>query len=344
VQTVELGGPLLASATIALVNVAVFEVARASLGLRAWPVPLVVGIVVYLGVTVAYGAFRIDALEGQTAEAPSLMVGLVQGNVSIEESIADPLQRRRVYIEQTRELEHEAVPLNLVVWPESVFYPWVARTLPGHGPDIRNGLRSPVLLGVTTFVPGTDYEQKFNSALLVNTDQTFGEVYDKNELVMFGEYLPYELVPNANPLAAGTEHAPLHLDSWRLSTPICYEDLLPDFVRRMVRDGDPHVLVNLTNDSWFGDSQGAWIHLRLAQFRAIEHRRYLLRAANTGITAVVDAAGRLVQRTDVETGANLIATVPMLTGSTVYGRFGDWPGWVSLALTLYFVGRRRFEP
>ena len=349
VQTVDLGGPLLASATVAAVNVAVFECLRAARGLRAWPFALVSAVLLYVGATMAYGAYRIGATDARAAEAPSLRIGLVQANVSIEESLGNPFERRRRYQAQTLELEREAGPLDLVVWPETSFYPWVARNFPGYGADIREGLQSPLLLGATTFVSGTNYARKLNSALLVHSNHLFGETYDKNELVIFGEYLPfgrvfprlYELVPNSSRLTAGDRLAPLHFDAWRLSTPICYEDLLPGLVRRMVRDGDPHVLVNLTNDGWFGDSQGAWIHLRMAQLRAIEHRRYLLRAANTGITAIVDAAGRVVRRTGLETRENLVGTIPLLTGSTPYGRLGDWPGWVSLGLLLVLVIRRR---
>jgi apolipoprotein N-acyltransferase len=351
VQTVDIAGPLAASLTVAVVNVAIFECVRAARAFRRWPVALVACAVLYLGGVVGYGAHRMATMDELAANAPSLNVGLVQANVSIAESKSEPRERRWRYVQQTRELERRTGPLDLIVWPEAVFYPWVARDFPGYGADIRAGVESPVLLGATTFVPGTRYEQKFNSALIVHEDEVFGETYDKNKLIMFGERLPfgrelpelYQLVPNSNRLTAGRDLMPLSFGEWRLSTPICYEDLLPDFVRRMVRTGLPHVLVNLTNDAWFGDSQGAWIHLRLAQLRAVEHRRYLLRAANTGITAIVDPSGRVVGQTDLNRREDLVGTVPMLTGLSLYARWGDWLGWTSLALTLCFVGRRHFE-
>lgn len=349
VQTVDLGGPLLASASIAAINVGLFECLRAARGTRPWPVRLLFGVVLYLGATLAYGAHRIAWVEEQIADAPSLSVGLLQANVSIAETQADPFARRRRYQAQTRALEEEAGLLDLIVWPEATFYPWLPRSFPSLGGDVRADLQSPILFGTATFVPGTEFREKFNSALIVHTDGLMGQLYDKNEPLMFGEYLPfaesfpslYELVPNSTRLTAGSSRAPLRLGPWRLSTPICYEDLLPTFMRRTVREADPHLLVNLTNDGWFGDSQGAWIHLRLAQFRAIEHRRYLLRAANTGITAIIDAAGRVVQRTTIGTRENLHATVPLLAGQTPYAHLGDWPGWVSLALMLYVLVRPR---
>jgi len=109
----------------------------------------------------------------------------------------------------------------------------------------------------------------------------------------------------------------------------------------MVREANPHLLVNLTNDSWFGDSQEPWIHLVLAQFRAIEHRRYLVRSTNSGISAVIDPVGRIVARTGVLTRENLRYEVHMMQGQTVYTQFGDWPGWLSLAAIASMLIARR---
>jgi len=113
---------------------------------------------------------------------------------------------------------------------------------------------------------------------------------------------------------------------------ICYEDILPAFVRRFWNTAGPaQVLVNLTNDSWYGDSHEPIIHLALASFRAIETRRALVRATNTGISAVVDPAGRVIARTGQWRQEVLVAEVPVLDGgdTTVYMRLGDWVGWLA---------------
>ncbi|MGB8331684.1 MAG: hypothetical protein WCE62_16270, partial [Polyangiales bacterium] len=219
VQTVDLGGPLVASATVAAVNVALFECLRAARGARRWPAELLLGVLLYLGATLAYGAHRIAWIEEQVADAPSLTVGLVQGNVSIAETLADPFARRRRYQAQTRALEEQSGPLDLIVWPEATFYPWLPRSFPSFRSEVRADLKSPILFGTTTFVPGTEFRERFNSALIVDADGLSGQVYDKNRLVMFGEYLPfgeifpslYELVPNSTRLNAGSSRAPLHL-------------------------------------------------------------------------------------------------------------------------------------
>jgi len=135
-------------------------------------------------------------------------------------------------------------------------------------------------------------------------------------------------------------------EGFRLGVLICYEDILPGFVRRVVRDTRPHLLVNLTNDAWVGDTPEPWIHLALAKLRAVEHRRYLVRATNTGVSAVIDPAGRVVTRSGAFTRENLRAEVAMLEDTTPYALWGDWPSWIALAAVLrmaFPVGKRRSE-
>ena len=140
---------------------------------------------------------------------------------------------------------------------------------------------------------------------------------------------------------AATETPALVLGQWRISTPICYEAARPGFVRRMVREARPHLLATLSNDSWFGDSQEPWIHLAMAKLRAVENRRYLVRATNSGVSAVIDPAGRIVARTGVLTRENLRAVVHALDGQTVYARLGDWAGWLSTAIVALTLATSR---
>jgi apolipoprotein N-acyltransferase len=100
----------------------------------------------------------------------------------------------------------------------------------------------------------------------------------------------------------------------------------------MVRETRPNLLVTLANDAWFGDSQEPWLHLGLAQLRAVEQRRWLVRATNSGVSAIVDPSGRLVARTGLLTRESLRSTVHLLDGETAYARLGDWPGWLALGV------------
>jgi apolipoprotein N-acyltransferase len=114
---------------------------------------------------------------------------------------------------------------------------------------------------------------------------------------------------------------------------ICYEDLMPDLARKFVAETRANVLVNLTNDAWYGRSAGPWQHLWLAQSRAIETRRSLLRVTNTGVTSLVNAKGEIVQALPMFTDAVMQSEVDVLNGETHYVRFGDWFAWGSTLIT-----------
>jgi apolipoprotein N-acyltransferase len=119
---------------------------------------------------------------------------------------------------------------------------------------------------------------------------------------------------------------------------ICYEDIFPGQVRMLMQGGRdrqvPEVMFNVTNDSWYGDTIQPLEHLVLASFRSIEHRRALVRSTNTGISAIVDPAGRISHRTAQWKSASLSGRIPMMQGRTVYAVAGDWIGWVCAVIAL----------
>lgn len=122
----------------------------------------------------------------------------------------------------------------------------------------------------------------------------------------------------------------LRLGAARLAVLICYEDILPGFVRSVVRQTRPNLLVDITNDAWFGDTAAPHIHLALSTLRAIEHRRFLARATNSGVSAVVDPLGRVVVRGGTFRSETLHANVALLADDTLYARLGDWPALLCL--------------
>ena len=129
-----------------------------------------------------------------------------------------------------------------------------------------------------------------------------------------------------------------------MTTLICYEDILPGFVNGVVRHGRPDLLVNMANDTWFGDTTEPWEHLALAQLRSIEHRRYLVRTSNSGVSAIVDANGRVTAHGGVFRREAVVGEARwMQPGPTVYERVGDVPWWgvTAAAAAAAFVRRRR---
>jgi apolipoprotein N-acyltransferase len=140
--------------------------------------------------------------------------------------------------------------------------------------------------------------------------------------------------PIAFPVSSSVQVGPL----------ICYEDLLPDLSRKFVSAGHANLLVNLTNDAWYGRSVGPWQHLTLSRSRAIETRRTLLRVTNTGVTSLVNAKGEVVKTLPMFTAAAMPAEVDILNGETYYVRFGDWFAWgmtvASVLILLLSVGEK----
>ncbi len=171
----------------------------------------------------------------------------------------------------------------------------------------------------------------FNSAGLISPEGELTARYDKTHLVPFGEYIPFKrFVPFMNMLTDqignfgwGHSREPLDAGGQKLGVFICYESIFPNEVREYVQRGS-EVLINLTNDGWYGDS-GAWKqHLQMTQMRAIENQRWLLVGTNTGMTASVDPYGRIVAATGRKFRTALVAPYGLLSGTTFYTRYGDW--------------------
>jgi len=338
VQLADLGGPLLVSALAVLVNAGLFETARWLARARRRPLATWLVTAGALAAAAGYGTFRITALERAEGAAPALRVGLVQANFGVLEKRRDPDEVHRRHLEQTRELLAGG-PLDLVVWPETVYSRGIAGPFPVAGDLIRRGFETPLLFGAASVRSEDGQRRVYNSALLVQADGTIREAYDKNLLVPIAEQLPFadalsRLFPHAQHFGAASETPPLMLGPLRISTPICYEAAVPGFVRRMARAAQPHLFVMLANDAWFGDSHEPWIHLAVARMRAIEHHRYVVRATNSGVSALIDPAGRLLARSELLSEQNLRGAVRPLEGETLYARIGDWPGWLAAAALL----------
>jgi apolipoprotein N-acyltransferase len=341
VQGADLGGPLLLTTLVALANVVAYETWTWWRGTRERPLGTWLGAAAVGAAVLAYGHVRESALEAAASGAPVLRVGVVQANLGVLEKRAQSLVSHRKHLEQTRELLADGA-VDLVIWPETAYVRGLRRPLPIAGQPIAEDLGVPLLFGSSTVWEENGRRWKSNSALLVGADGMIRDAYDKNLLIPLAEYLPLAGVlpalerrfPHVEHFQAARTTPALRLGAWRIATPICYEAIRPEFVRAMVRAARPHLLVTLANDAWFGDSQEPWLHLALARLRAVEHRRFLVRATNSGVSAVVDPAGRVVARSGLFTRETLRADVRPLDGETLYARLGDWPGWLAAALVV----------
>jgi len=198
---------------------------------------------------------------------------------------------------------------------------------------IQRGFRTPLLFGGLTWapaLPGKERRQLYNTAIMLDQRGRLLGTYDKVYLLAFGEYMPfgetfpglYDAFPQAGRFSAGSEVKTFTWRGHRLGIMICYEDIMVDFTGRLA-DLDPNIIINVTNDAWFGKTSEPWLHLALSVFRAVENRVSLVRSTNTGISAFIDPTGRLVGATRLEDAETLVADVPMMDARTVYGTIGN---------------------
>lgn len=345
-QFVDITGMLGLTAMICLVNGGLFELAQA-IGDRRAPSTLRVAVpaIALLG-AIAYGLVRLPEVDAEIARARALQVALVQTNLGAKDKWADV----RAFIAKHQRMSEDALQahpeIELLVWPESAYNRWLPRTQANVKREVMSGLDRPLIFGTMTYGIEVDGEREiFNTVVATSSTGDVVGRFDKVQLLAFGETIPFadtfpaikKLVPSMGMFTRGRTFAPLVVNGVRLLPMICYEDIIPRFVRRMWRRGGPAAaLVNVTNDSWYGDTKEPLIHLALATFRSIETRRALIRATNTGISAIVDPAGRIVARTGQWTEETLVARVPLIesSDSTIYMLVGDAYGWLAVAATV----------
>jgi apolipoprotein N-acyltransferase len=294
-----------------------------------------------------FGHWRIGQLESLIRQAPHITVGAVQANMGLIAKRSERDEGLLRHLRLSRELTAK-MPLDLLVWSETSLAAAVdeSKAANYYQARVTELVGVPTVFGAVLARPVNDARRYalFNAALLSDQQGRVVGRYNKHHLLAFGEYLPfgdwfpklYEWSPNTGRFAPGSSYAPLTLDGYKLSINICYEDIIPSFVNALVRSEPADLLVNLTNDAWFGDSSEPWIHLALAQFRAIEHRRAFVRSTNSGVSAIIDPLGRVIAHTPTFQQATIAAAVPLLkTSKTLYEQIGDIPWWLaSLAAIL----------
>ncbi len=341
IQTADLGGPVLVGLPLALTSATAADVFRTGRPRMPGRAALVTAALA-LGLPATYGALMIPLVDHTTLAAPTLQVGLVQGDVPMPPATSDQLHERFAFqIERTRQLAAQGA--DLVIWPESAFIHVLPAAAPGEaaGRTEVADIGVPVLVGalVETEEPRP---RVFNAALMVAPGASVRGRYDKQHRLPFGEYLPFgetfpilhRWSPGSGRIAKGDQSGPVPFEDKRITVLICYEDILPSFVRGAVQRHRPHLLANLTNDGWFGRSDAALVHFALSKFRAVEHRRYLVRATNTAVTGIVDPVGREQGTVPSFAEGSLLGTVRWLHGWTLYGFWGDAPWYLVTVASL----------
>ncbi len=340
-QLAPVGGIYLLSALVLVSGGALVALVRGGLRVRAVAVALLV-----LPWPLALVA---DRIEWTHAQGEPVKVALLQGAVSQDMKWLE--DNAGHILDLYGDLHRDALDAQLVIWPESAL-PAPANDLVDYLGRVWSQSRragADVLMGVMRVED--DGETWHNSLMALGTEKE-PAFYDKHHLVPFGEYFPVPdfvrewarlmSLPNNGDFTPGAAvQRPFSVAGTTVSASICYEDAYGSVQLPAVRASA--LLVNVTNDAWFGHTSARGLHFQIARLRAIEARRYLLRAANDGITAIIDPHGRIAAQAPEFEPATLRATVQPRAGDTPYLIAGNWPIVGASALTLIVVGLRRWR-
>ena len=323
---------------IVLVNVVMADlIGRFKTGCRGEPafrriaVAAALSAALVIGVTV-YGSLRLAQIDKALEGAKEMTLALIQGN--IEQDIKwNPLyQQGTLAVYRSLSLGAAAAKPELIIWPETAtpFYFQDIDDLHREVLDITKKSGTSLLFGSPSYQTKGGVTTFYNSAFLLSPSGVLSDRYDKVHLVPFGEYVPLrrlfpfmsKIVVGIGDFGSGKGYEPLSFPGFRPGILICYEAIFPAAARTYKRRG-ADLLVNITNDAWFGRTSAPYQHLSMTAFRAVENRLFAARAANTGISAIIDPAGRIVSQTGLFQRTALTGKVKFIDIKTCYTTYGD---------------------
>jgi apolipoprotein N-acyltransferase len=241
---------------------------------------------------------------------------------------------RKSPAETTDPAQPTPTPTDLIVWPESPApFEDVDPQFRASMSTLASTAHAPVIVGNTGFDPSTASKSgytMYNRASFLTPDGTFASHYDKMHLVPFGEYVPYKqffffaksLLNEVGLFEPGKQRTALKTGGHTYGTFICYESIFGDEIRQLPQQG-ADVLINISNDGWYGDTSAAWQHLNMVRMRAIENHRWILRATNTGVTAAINPYGRVTAAAPRHQRTSIRVHFGYENDLTFYARYGD---------------------
>lgn len=310
--------------------------------------------------TLSYGFFRLH----QERAGRDITVAIIQGNIE-QDKKWDPSYQKTV-LDTYRELSLSVAGRkpDLIVWPETSapFYFGNDKILTEEMVAFEKQLNSYLLFGSVLlkkqrFGPMDHGAEKTarkpeiratNSAVLLNKDGNVSYIYDKIHLVPFGEYVPLrsllffveKLTVGIGDYSPGYSYTKAVTPFGSFGTLICYEIIFPGLVRKFyVRGGD--FIVTITNDAWFGNTYGPYQHFSMSVFRAIENRKPVIRAANTGISGFIDSCGRILDKTRLFQKTSLVGNVSTDRTLSIYTKYGDIFSYLCMVCFLTLLTKRK---
>lgn len=347
VQQADITGVYGISFLVLLVNCTLWELLRSLLLGRPFPSRLSAACAITFFLVVSYGTVRIKDFPPRSPDSGDFPISILQGNIPQEIKWEESARQQTFFTYERLGKQAIQEGAKLLVWPETS-----APVLFGgqdsawrQATDISERLGVPMLVGAPSYKDLDGRTNYYNSAFLVE-GAMLRYRYDKIHLVPFGEYMPLAwLLPLGPGIAAreadysaGEKMTVMRVQGGPpFSVLICYEAIFPDLARMALKNG-ARMLINITNDGWFGDTGAPYQHLVMAGMRSIENRVWLIRAANTGISAAFDPAGRILGRIPLQKEGILTLRVPSSPhAGSFYSRFGDVFVWSCCAI-FFLVG------
>jgi len=307
-------------------------------------------------IVIIYGFHRISIVDKQIEDASKIKVGIVQGNFDFTE------KKMNNYLVMVNEYKKLSTLLDskpqLIIWPETAVQVFISTD--SNFLKLDDSLLIPENTKSYFLTGGLSYEiinknmplneeniNYYNSAFLTDYNGKILGRFHKIKLLLFGEYLPFsdyfpsikKLSPATGDYIPGNELNLLEIDNYniKLATLICYEDIIPSFARRFKQKG-ANLLVNLTNDAWFGKTIAPYQHLLIALPRSVENRSYFIRATNTGVSAIIDPVGRILRQTDLFEQETIESSVGLMNDNkTFYTLYGYRIYQLCLAISVVYL-------
>jgi apolipoprotein N-acyltransferase len=342
IQIADVAGVFGLSFLIVLTNAAIFEI----INKKSTREYVLVGVVCFILAGVyAYGFCRLDQVNKAVRNSQGTEVSLIQGN--IDQSIKWNENYQKETLNKYEQLSLKNSPGNgsLIIWPETAV-PFIFQDQNSLHDQIRSlslKTKSWLIFGSVSRSREKDNNDYFNSAYLLSPSGEIKGKYDKVHLVPYGEYVPFRNVlpfvkgftEGIGDFGTGAGYHPLSLNDKKIGILICYEAILP-FAARMYKKESAELLVNITNDAWFGSTSAPFQHFSMAVFRAVETRLYLVRAANTGISGIIDPGGRIIAKTDIFREDALKGYIKFVKMPTFYAQYGDLIVAVCFLLMIFY--------
>ena len=335
IQLADVTGTYGISFIIIFINVTIYDVLNKQLTRKRIIGEVVLAFIMILAIY-GYGYLRINEIGTSEKIAETIDVSLIQGNIDQNIKWNPKFQRETINIYRQLSLEERSTQPGLIVWPETAapFFFQDINTMHNEIVNIARTSGNWILFGSPSYVRKCDDDEEcisfLNSAFLLSPQGKVTGRYDKVHLVPYGEYVPLrkwfpfinKLVVGVGDFQSGKGYYPLNIGNHKLGVLICYEGIFPK-ASRIYKQGGANLLVNITNDAWFGKTSAPFQHLSMTVFRAVENRLFLVRSANTGISAIIDPTGTIVEQSELFTSAIVKGTVKFINKKTVYSTYGD---------------------